>query len=193
MTTRLSQLFADRDPHQQQAYAEYQRVTQQAYAEYQRVTQSADAEYERVRQPAAAECQRVTQLADAEYERVRQPAAAEYERVTQSAYAEYERVTQLAAAEYERACALTFLRIEGEGDGPMTTRRDRRSADRDPHQQLSDAAERLDAAFECIAQLRAALLELAQAADAALQPNNDPQAMARLRMAIDAAWLDARH
>lgn len=31
------------------------------------------------------------------------------------------------------------------------------------------------------------------AADAALQPNNDPQAMARLRQAIDAAWLNARH
>lgn len=75
----------------------------------------------------------------------------------------------------------------------MTSRRDRRSADRDPHQQLSDAADRLDAAFDRIAQLRAALLELAQAADAALQPNDDPQAMARLRMAIDAAWLDARH
>jgi len=73
------------------------------------------------------------------------------------------RVTQLAYAEYQRVT------------------------------QLADAAERLDAAFECIAQLRAALLELAQAADAALQPNDDPQAMARLRMAIDAAWLNARH
>ena len=51
---------------------------------------------------------------------------------------------------------------------------------------------RVRAAFERIAALRAALLELAQAADAALQPNDDPQAMARLRMAIDAAWLNAR-
>lgn len=75
----------------------------------------------------------------------------------------------------------------------MTSHRDRLFADLDPHQQLSDATERLDAAFERIAQLRAALLELAQAADAALQPNDDPQAMARLRQAIDAAWLDARH
>ena len=75
----------------------------------------------------------------------------------------------------------------------MTTRRSQLFADRDPHQQLADAADRLDEAHDRIAQLRAALLELAQAADAALQPNDDPQAMARLRMAIDAAWLDARH
>ena len=75
----------------------------------------------------------------------------------------------------------------------MTSRLSQLLADRDPHQQLADAADRLDAAFERRAQLRAALLELAQAADAALQPNNDPQAGARLRQAIDAAWLDARH
>ena len=75
----------------------------------------------------------------------------------------------------------------------MTTRLSQLFADLDPHQQPADAADCLDEAHDRIAQLRAALLELAQAADAALQPNDDPQAMARLRMAIDAAWLNAWH